>query len=314
VILNNDNTFGIELETVMSPDSLNRNNWTVGEYHRGWVIPEDSPEHNHGDGWKTMYDGSILSHGHGRGVEVVSPVLRGSDGIAKVEAMVARLKGMDARVNRSTGMHVHIGWNGNATQLRRLISLVSHHEKALYAATGTPNREGNTYAGSIKVRMKPFENMKSIRELSRNHHNRYQSLNLQNLIDGTRPTVEFRMFAGTLNITKVKAYIQLALALVQKAMSPAPKVKWDRPLNASSSNDTGSSAMTAMLATLGWNKSVLNETEWRTWTPESTATNPSPEVRTRTPRKTLGMLRGNEMTSMVKVLKRMAKKYDGSRS
>jgi hypothetical protein len=299
MILNNDNTFGIELETVMSPDSLNRNNWTVGEYHRGWLVPDNSG-HDHGDGWKTMYDGSIRANGHNRGVEVVSPVLRGSDGIARVEAMVARLKGMNARVNRSCGMHVHIGWNGNAKQLRKLISLVSHHEKALYASTGTANREGNTYAGSIKVRMKPFENMTSVRELSRNHHNRYQSLNLQNLIDGTRPTVEFRMFAGTLNATKIKAYIQLALALVQKAMSPAHKVDWDRPLNASASNDTGSSAMTAMLRYLGWGN-----------TPESVRRTDG-RMRWNVP--TVGLLRENEMVSMVKMMKRMAKKYDGARS
>jgi hypothetical protein len=279
--------------------SLTSNEWQVGPYHVGWEIPCQNTSDEFGMGWKTMSDGSIHPHrAANRGVEIVSPILRCADGIARVESMVARLRSMSAKVNSTCGMHVHVGWSGNARQLRKLISLVSHHEKALYASTGTKLREENrasTGAGSIKVRMKPYEDMRTMADLARGHHNRYQTLNLQNLLTHKRPTVEFRVFSGTLNIVKIKAYIQLCLALVQKAQSAKPKVKWDRTIKVSSagrSNDTGSSAMNTLLMSLGWRQFHGSALETQ---------------------KTYGMLTASEMPRMTKALKKMALKYDGPR-
>ena len=143
--------------------------------------------------------------------------------------------------------------------------------------------------------MKPYEDMRTMTDLAQGHHNRYQTLNLQNLLTHKRPTVEFRVFAGTLNIVKIKAYIQLCLALVAKAQSSTPKVKWDREVKVSRtgrSNDTGSSAMNVLLMSLGWRKFHGRALETQ---------------------KTFGMLTAAEMPRMVKALKQMARKYDGPR-
>ena len=297
MILENDNTFGVEIETVMPVASLCANGWQVGAYHVGADIPN-------GNGWKTMRDGSIQPSDYNHtGVEIVSPILRGAEGIASVDSMVARLRGMGATVNASCGLHVHVGFDGSAQQLANLISLVSYHEKALYASTGTKSREANRYCGSIKLAFKPLEKMRSMSELRGPGSNRYSSLNLQNLIDGRRPTVEFRVFAGTLNATKIKAYVQICLGLVQRAMSTfARKSSWNRKGHTSARLSQGASSVTSLLGAIGWSKHASN-------------------VGARVPVKLMGenhncvvfgLVTPTELPKMRRILGKMAKKYDAA--
>lgn len=281
MIIANTNTFGVEIETVIPVEALTMAGWRVGAYHVGAEIPNS-------DGWKAMRDGSIQAAEWGStGVEVVSPVLSGAAGITQVDAMVTRLKAMGAKVNASCGLHVHIGFNGSAQQLAKLISLVSFHEKALYASTGTKNRESNRYCGSIKLAYKPLEKMTAMSTMSRICGDRYRALNLQNLIDGRRPTVEFRVFAGTLNAIKIKAYIQLCLGLVQKAIEAKKSSKWDM---ATTRKHDGRLAMQELLLTLGWN-------DFKMASPKHL---------------TAGLLVPAQRDTMKKMMMRMAKKYDAT--
>jgi len=276
----NTNTFGVELETVIPVNALNVAGWQVGAYHVGAEIPNS-------DGWKAMRDGSIqAADWNSTGVEVVSPVLSGAAGIASVDAMVAKLHTMGAKVNASCGLHVHVGFNGSAQQLARLIALVSHHQKALYASTGTASRESNHYCASIKLAYKPLEKMTAMTTMNRIRGDRYRALNLQNLIDGRRPTVEFRVFAGTLNATKIKAYIQICLGLVERAMNmEVTKSSWDRK----GACRFGSTAMSSMLGALGWVKNGSNAKSM-----------------------VFGLVTPDELTSMRSMMTKMAAKYDAT--
>src|SRR5262245_33404466 len=98
----NDLTFGIEIETAM-PHGVVR----VGGYHYGTQVPQ-LPE-----GWKAERDGSIRCPAGHEACEIVSPVLKGDDGIRQVVQVLAWLKSAGAQVNRSTGFHVHVGWNAD---------------------------------------------------------------------------------------------------------------------------------------------------------------------------------------------------------
>jgi hypothetical protein len=132
----NDLTFGIEIETAM-PRGVVR----VGNYHSGYQVPQ-LPH-----GWRAERDASIhCPQGH-EPCEIVSPVLKGEDGVRQVVQVLAWLKGVGAKVNRSTGFHVHVGWNADEETTKRLVFLVSNFEKALFAATGTKSREEGHYCG-----------------------------------------------------------------------------------------------------------------------------------------------------------------------
>ena len=251
-----------------------------------------------------MRDGSIRSANFQEtGVEVVSPVLSGEAGIASVDAMVSRLRRMGAKVNASCGLHVHVGFDGSAQQLANLISLVSYHEKALYASTGTKSREQNTYCASIKLAYKPLEKMRSMSEMRGPAASRYRALNLQNLIDGRRPTVEFRIFAGTLNATKIKAYIQICLGLVQRAMSAFVKQsRWDRKADGSAPAVQGTAATRSLLRAIGWIKSPTNVGARAPLT--LTGANPNCVV--------FGLVTPMQLPKMRKIIGKMAAKYDAA--
>ena len=116
-------------------------------------------------------------------------------------------------MNASTGLHVHVGWTGDAKALARLVSLVGNFEKAIFASTGTKTREQNHYCQSIQR----HGNAAAASQTS--SRDRYHILNLTNLAAGRKQTVEFRAFAGTTNAVKIIGYIRLCLALCEKAIN-----------------------------------------------------------------------------------------------
>ena len=126
-------TFGIEIECY-APGVQ------VGGYHAGRSIPGFPA------GWNAQADGSLGSGG----TEIVSPVLKGRDGINQVQAVCEKLNSLNAKVDGRCGFHVHIGFDHtNAEALKRLIYLVANFEKALFAATGTKRREASCYCKGI---------------------------------------------------------------------------------------------------------------------------------------------------------------------
>src|SRR5262245_8670273 len=139
-------TFGVEIECYIPRDRMD--GWSIAGYHSsyGGNIPES-------DGWRAMEDGSLCSAPRGfRGVEIVSPVLRGREGLASVRAMVARLNSMGAVVNKTCGLHVHVGIHPDYDLpfLRRLVCLCANNEQALFAITGDATREQQHFCAGIK--------------------------------------------------------------------------------------------------------------------------------------------------------------------
>lgn len=278
----NNMTFGIEIECTIPVETLRQRGWVVGGYHTGASIPGFA-------GWTAQHDGSIRARRPHQGVEVVSPVLQGFAGLLQIELMVAELRAMGARVNTSTGFHVHVGWNGTPEQLRRLICFVAFHEKALFASTGTTSREHNHYCSSIRTRYRPFEQLSS--EADARSVGRYYVLNLANIAMGRRRTVEFRVFAGTLNVVKILAYVQLCLGMVQKALdNPRKQLSWDAPMSASQSRQRVGDGVWAM-------RRMLTHLHWR--------------ERTRPGRAAAGVLDPARIGAMKRQLFKMAHQYDG---
>lgn len=243
----NELTFGVEIET-----TIPRNSVAVGGYYN----PTQLEAAGFPAGWQAKSDGSIQA-GRGRvGCEFVSPVLCGAAGVASVLAMVKKLNEIGAKVNVSTGLHIHVGWNGDAKALKRLITLVANFEKAIYASTGTKSRETGTYCRGI-ARYGSADNQGLT-------GSRYHVLNLTNLRPGGKNTVEFRAFAGTLNATKIIGYVRLCLGLVERAHKAKRITNWAaKPVKDSSPihrNGAGQTALTRLFYQLGWVKGRTQHT------------------------------------------------------
>lgn len=201
-------TFGVELETIIPTDS----NINVGGYHRGAPVL-GGPEFQ-GLCWTAQRDGSIHRQPGYQACEFVSPILQGAEGIQNLINMVAYINRIGGKVNRSTGLHIHIGLNslfGIETSpaeitryLDRLASVVNINTKAIYAQTGT-RRDQNIYCAPLtEMDHSTLRNRRNTGDLCLfSCDSRYKILNLTNLTSSRKRTIEFRAFAGTLNIEKI---------------------------------------------------------------------------------------------------------------
>jgi hypothetical protein len=266
-------TFGVEIETTIPYGYLR-----VGPHGAGCAIPQLP-------GWKADNDPSIRvrSRGH-QGCEFVSPVYKGVAGLRQLLADLAVIKGFGARVNTSCGLHIHVGFNKTDAQATaKLITLVSNFEKAIYASTGTKNRERGRWCGGLN-RYGSFD-----RAFANARTMRYHILNLET---GSKPTVEFRAFAATLNAAKLVGYVRLCIGLVERALKAKRLTDWTAKEPVESSpihrGGVGQTALTRLFYQLGWTKGRQAHTH--------------------------GDLTGIGLPTMFRVKKelmRLARKYDG---
>ncbi len=194
--------------------------------------------------WRVVNDSSIRHTGHGTG-EVVSPVLTYAD-LEMVQAVVRGLRAAGATVNETTAIHIHVSHAGlTAPAAARLAKMVRKQEKYIEAALKIQARRLGHYCKptdeTMVGRMNGIETMTDLARAwygrngscsGRYDCTRYYGLNLNSLF--FRGTVEFRWFEGTLHAGEVKAYIQLALALVAKAINTKAASGEQRAFNAAS--------------------------------------------------------------------------------
>lgn len=231
-----DLKWGVEIETHI-PAGIT----PIGGYHHGVQCPW-LPQ-----GWKAEHDGSIGGfRGERRACEFVSPILSGVEGVKQLHGAILEIERRGARVNATCGVHVTVGFTGDAEALGRLVNIVASFEAGLYAMTGTHSREQGHYCQSVKQ-------YGSKGAAQRNAENsRYHCLNLANISSGR---VEFRIFSGTTNPVKILAWVAMCLGMVERAINGPKLDKW----NPNSKILTDWSAGKGM-GNLRW---LLQRMEWR---------------------------------------------------
>lgn len=236
-------TFGVEIECLIPV----ANAPAVGGYHCGVQVAALPA------GWNAQRDGSIRTRRGMVGVEIVSPVLQGAEGVRQLKAACEWLASIGAAVNKSTGLHIHVGTAKDDATLRRIVTVAANFEKAIYAATGTKARERGCFCRTVQQ--------------SQNHRDgrfayatRYHVLNVLTQHD----TVEFRAFAGTINFTKIVAYVRLCIGLVERAVEMKRLPKWEaKPVAETSPIKRGGEGLTALnrlFFWLGWNRGRVDRT------------------------------------------------------
>ena len=237
-------TFGIEIETTgigreRTAKAIAAHFGTfpihVGRHLDDWKIPMPDGRH-----WTVERDGSVTDPS----AEVVSPVCTWED-IEMVQEVVRALRKAGGRADSSCGVHVHVGLGDHtAKTLRNLVNLVNANEDLLTKALAiTPDRRIHWCKpvdfGFLQAlntfKPKTLDDFAAIwytyndpnryrdgwEDAAREHYNqsRYHLLNLHATFSLERParTIEFRAFNGTLHAGEIKAYIQLCLALSDRA-------------------------------------------------------------------------------------------------
>lgn len=170
--------------------------------------------------WKVVVDGSV-HNGH----EVVSPILKGADGLAQVEAVCRVLQGLGATVDRQCGLHVHVG--ARDLGLRTVKGVAARWMKYERAIDGVlpPSRRANNarYCQSNLVapvadliaKINRAESVREVAEVTNPGQNRYRKLNLMSF--WRHGTIEFRAHSGTVEGEKITSWVKLVTGMVALA-------------------------------------------------------------------------------------------------
>ncbi len=202
--------------------------------HEAWATDDAQ-----GRVWKAVRDGSLTD-----GCEVVTPVLKWDD-FDTLQKVVRALRQAGARVPSTTSQHVHVGCaDFTPAQLANLARIFYKQERLILKAAGTLECRLARYtrptdpdfiARLERARPTTMQDFNKVwfgvyTPYFRHYNDaRYRAINFNNMFD-TKKTVEFRLFNGTNHAGKVKAHIQLCLAIAAMAKTAkAASSKNQRP-------------------------------------------------------------------------------------
>jgi hypothetical protein len=194
------------------------------------------------DVWRLMKDVSItcpIGNADCNKFELVSPILRGGDGLSEVHRVVRALNRIACvQVGKSMGFHVHIDVGGlSHRQLVKVCQNFIKYERAMDSFMPPSRRDDNEsiYCKSNKhavlgpdasrmERYKAIAACETYEELANVMNpnedpdkRRYYKLNLQNLVTGRQPTVEFRQHSSTSDVLKIKNWVRFCMAFVHNS-------------------------------------------------------------------------------------------------
>ena len=246
----NERTFGCELEYegigreaaarvvarvtggTATFEGIHLNNWVV-------TMPD-------GRKWQVVSDGSLC----GTSAEVVTPILRWED-IETLQEVVRALRKKGAKANERTGLHVHVGAaDFGPSAVKNLVRTFYKQEELILKAAGTLPERINHYTRKTdhgfveRICGMHHPTMEAIADAyyngcyGRHSHYcraRYRALNLHNLWNGNKHTIEYRFFNGTTHAGEVKTAVQLSLLIAIRAKAAkASSAKNPRPYNVAS--------------------------------------------------------------------------------
>ena len=204
-------TFGVEIETYGSDTELFK---TLAQ-DRGLSVYDHlsvySGCHIDIQQYKLVPDGSISGYNP---AECVTPVLNGNTtGFESLKECCLSLNEAGAKVNRSCGLHVHIGAaNLTATQYVNTFKNYQKLERVIDSFMAESRRANhNSYCATLSDH--DFGSCCSISDIANELDNdRYHKVNPMSW--GRHMTIEFRQHHGTTNFTKIKNWVAFCAKLV----------------------------------------------------------------------------------------------------
>lgn len=220
-----DAGFGIELECYL-PEGATQQQAAAAVAHRlGLPCYVESYNHQVRNHWKVVTDGSLGDID--RGIEFVSPILRGEDGLAQIEKVCRALTDFGCTVSKKCGLHVHVGVIGNPAIdfFKNIVRLYSVFEPVLDSMLPASRRgSANTYCRSMTsasaaaiAAARDFQTLRQVATASApsSNHSRYFKLNLEAY--ARHRTIEFRQHSGTLDANKARRWTVLCLRMIATA-------------------------------------------------------------------------------------------------
>lgn len=203
-------TFGVEMEIVHD----NKSNVCRAIRNAGVECIIEGYNHTTRTHWKIVSDASVTG-----GFEVVSPVLKGEEGLNDLKKVCDALMNVGAKIKKCCGLHVHLGTDDFKTDIRVWKNLYSNYAKLENTIDSfmPQSRRNNTYCESMRVRgwNEKIESATNLRDLEAKitRSSRYFKLNSQSY--WRHHTVEFRQHSGSVEFEKVKNWILFCARFVE---------------------------------------------------------------------------------------------------
>lgn len=200
-------TFGVEIECLVSRDA-------VYDKFASKFVPFEYQGYNHVDS-KTIYkfvtDSSIQGENP---IECVSPVLSGRKGFDSLGQCLNALNEAGAKVNKSTGLHVHVGVEELTDE--QYINVFANYKmlEGVIDSFMAKSRRGNNSQWCATLRDHDFSNCVEIRDVQRElGYCRYHKVNAESY--HRHKTVEFRQHQGSTDFAKIKNWVSFCIKLVE---------------------------------------------------------------------------------------------------
>jgi hypothetical protein len=207
--------FGIEIEAF----NVERNALVEKLRMNGIEVENEGYNHSTRPHWKVIGDSSIRGE---KAFELVSPPLVGEEGLREVEIVCRVLKQMNAKINKTCGLHVHIeAKDFKIGQWRNIFKNYVLFEDAIDAFMPMSRRSGqNKYCQSIKGRraissiFSDIDSCKTVKQIEKKVTNksRYYKINAQAF--ARHGTIEFRQHSGTVEFLKINNWVRFLHNLI----------------------------------------------------------------------------------------------------
>lgn len=200
-------TFGIEIECY----NFTRESLIQVGGAKNLNIVSMGYTHRHTDFIKIVSDGSLTGENSN---EVVTPILKGKKGLNTLEVLCKSLEEVGAMVNRSCGLHVHIGAASiNDGHYIRVARNYQKLEKAIDTFMPESRRgDSNSYCGStLNINLNGCRTKADVAAAF--HNDRYYKFNA--MAYGAHGTIEFRQHSGTTSYEKISRWVMFLAKLVE---------------------------------------------------------------------------------------------------
>lgn len=207
-----DRKFGIEIEAF----GVNRNTLERALTNAGINVNTETYNHETRNYWKLITDASVNGT---HGFELVSPPLKGEDGLEELKIVCRVLKEKNVKINKSCGLHIHHEVRDyKVKNFKNLYINYARLEKSIDKFMPNSRRESNNYYLKSMVKENyenKIKNSRDLRSIERNitRRDRYYKLNTQSY--WRYGTVEFRQHSGTIEFDKISNWILFTSRLVE---------------------------------------------------------------------------------------------------
>lgn len=201
-------TFGVEIEC----SRCNRISLINTANSRGLEVHSEGYNHTDNTRYiKIVSDGSLVGTDTN---EVVTPVLSGSKGKSTLKKLCESFDEIGAEVNRSCGLHIHIGCTKMTDEW--YISVFKNYQmcKNVIDSFLAPSRRGDNArwcAGISQYDYDACHTIEDVREMM--NYDRYHCVNAESY--SRHHTIEFRQHQGTTKYTKIAHWLQFLQELVK---------------------------------------------------------------------------------------------------